>query len=70
MSEVQPILCETARGLYRTLAESSYTEGWPILEEAAFNTLLIDEESGGFGGDWSDLFAVLKIAGEQSLPLP
>lgn len=70
MSEVQTILCETARGLFSPLAESSFADGWPVLAEAAFNTLLIDEDSGGFGGDWSDLFAVLKIAGEHGLPLP
>lgn len=57
MSAARALLCNTARTVFAA--------GDPaILLEAGFDQLLVSEDAGGFGGDWSDAFAVLRIAGE------
>lgn len=72
MSASLNLLSEAADKLFRDLADTPYVEAWPQLEEAGFPLLLADEASGGFGGDWEDAFAVLRLAGVHALagPLP
>lgn len=74
MSESLPLLCETAERLFADLAarEAPHQESWPQIEALGFPQLLASEADGGFGGDWEDAFAVLRIAGAHALngPLP
>ena len=66
MSEHRAMLCDTAKAVF---AEAAYA-GFDPIARAGFASLLIAEDRGGFGGDWGDLFAVMRIAGGKSLNLP
>ena len=71
MSETRNLLCDTAETLFADLAAApDFQAGWSRLTEAGFLGLLVPEAAGGFGGDWGDLFAVLRIAGQHHLALP
>jgi acyl-CoA dehydrogenase len=63
MSENRSLLCDTATTLLRDATDIH------ALEEAGFATLLVGEADGGFGGDWGDVFAVLRIAGYEGFDL-
>jgi acyl-CoA dehydrogenase len=43
---------------------------WSTLEALTPAQLLVPEERGGAGGDWSDACALLERAGEANVPLP
>lgn len=61
MSEQRALLCDTAEAVFAEAA----VEGMAPIEAAGFDQLLVPEADGGFGGDWGDLFAVLRIAGAK-----
>jgi acyl-CoA dehydrogenase len=66
MSEDRAMLVETAQSVF---AEAKQ-QGFAPIADAGFGGLLIAAEAGGFGGDWGDLFAVLRAAGAIALDLP
>ena len=69
----ESLLTEAAARLFGDLAEKRndpFTDLWAPVEEAAFPLLLVPEADGGFGGNWQDAFAVLRLAGYHALPLP
>ena len=66
MSENRAVLVDTAEAVFAEAA----TAGFAPIAAAGFAGLLVAEEKGGFGGDWGDLFAVLRIAGGLALDLP
>ena len=70
MSENRTLVSDMADGLFAELAGSNFASAWPKLAEAGFATLLVPEDKGGFGGDWGDLFAVLRLAGSHALAAP
>jgi acyl-CoA dehydrogenase len=73
MSESLLMLSETADRLFADLAaleDQSFAAAWPQLAEAGFPGLLVPEPDGGFGGDWQDAFAVLRLAGFHALAAP
>lgn len=72
MSASLNLLTATADRLFRDLVAVPHEESWPQVEAAGFPLLLVEEASGGFGGDWEDAFAVLRLAGVHALngPLP
>lgn len=73
MSETRTLLTDTADRLFADLAtdpEASFAETWPAIAEAGFESLMLDEDQGGFGGDWGDLFAVVRLAGAHALAAP
>jgi acyl-CoA dehydrogenase len=63
MSGARDMLCDTARAVF---AEGRVE----ALAEAGFDQLLVAEANGGFGGDWGDVAAVLRIAGGVDPALP
>ena len=65
MSEQRTLLCDTAEAVFAEAA----TEGMAPIEAAGFGQLLVHEGDGGFGGDWGDAFAVLRLAGAKSGPV-
>lgn len=64
MSALREQLCDTARAV----CAAGRAEA---LAEAGFGLLLVSEDAGGFGGDWGDVAAVMRIAGglDPSLPV-
>ena len=66
MSEQRTLLCDTAEAVFA----EAVTEGIAPIEAAGFAQLLVPEADGGFGGDWGDVFAVLRIAGAKVPHLP
>jgi acyl-CoA dehydrogenase len=66
MSENRAMLVDTAEAVFTEVVN----KGFALIAEAGFASLLIAEDRGGFGGDWGDLFAVLRIAGAKALDLP
>jgi len=68
MSDNRQLLTDMAEGLFAELEGAEFANAWPRLAEAGFATLLVAEDKGGFGGDWGDLYAVLKLAGRHALP--
>ena len=70
MSDMRVQLADMAEGLFADLAGAKFAEAWPQLTEAGFAGLLVAEADGGFGGDWGDLYAVLRLAGLHALAAP
>ena len=66
MSEQRTLLCETAQAV---VAEAAKVGMAPV-KAAGFAQLLSPESEGAFGGDWGDVFAVLRIAGAKVPLLP
>ena len=66
MSEQRTLLCDTAEAVFAEAA----SVGIAPIEAAGFAQLLLPEADGGFGGDWGDVFAVLRIAGAKVPHLP
>lgn len=63
MSGARDMLCDTARAVFASGRADA-------LAEAGFDQLLVAEADGGFGGDWGDAVAVLRIAGAIDPALP
>ncbi|UIP06052.1 hypothetical protein LY632_10110 [Erythrobacter sp. SDW2] len=70
MSENRDALCEMADGLFAELRGQEFEAIWPRLQDAGFGQLLLPEEADGFGGDWGDLAAVMRLAGKHALAAP
>jgi len=66
MSGARDMLCDTARAVFAEAA----TAGMAPVETSGFGLLLVPEDDGGFGGDWGDANAVLRIAGVMVPELP
>src|SRR3546814_5856744 len=66
MSAAREMLCDTARAVFAEAA----TAGMAPVEASGFGLLLVPEEDGGFGGDWGDADAVLRLAGVMAPALP
>jgi alkylation response protein AidB-like acyl-CoA dehydrogenase len=60
------MLCDTARAAFAEAAET----GIAPVERAGFGLLLVPEADGGFGGDWGDVHAVLRLAGAMAPDVP
>ncbi len=70
MSDNRTLLTDMAAGLFADLAGKPFDVAWPQVAEAGFSTLLVPEDAGGFGGDWGDVLAVLRLAGLNALAAP
>lgn len=66
MSAAREMLSDTARAVFADAADV----GMAPLEAAGFGLLLVTEDAGGFGGDWGDVDAVLRIAATLVPDLP
>ncbi len=60
------MLTDTAR----TVFTEAKTRGFAPIQAAGFESLLEAEADGGFGGDYGDLFAVMRVAGELAMHEP
>ena len=70
MSEARQLLVDMAEGLFADLAGADFAAAWPRVADAGFASLLVQEQQGGFGGDWGDVYAVLRLAGLHALAAP
>ncbi len=70
MSEDRDALREMADGLFADLRGQECDTIWPRLEAAGFGLLLLPQAGDGFGGDWGDLAAVMRLAGKHALSAP
>jgi acyl-CoA dehydrogenase len=70
MSENRQLLTDMAEGLFAELSGVEFAAAWPRLADAGFAGLLVAEDRGGFGGDWGDLYAVLRLAGQNTVAAP
>lgn len=43
---------------------------WALAERSGFPEVLVSQDRGGFGGNWSDALAVLRSAAAHSAPIP
>jgi acyl-CoA dehydrogenase len=64
MSSMRPQLLATAETLFAGAPD------WAAINDAGFALLLVPEADDGFGGDWGDAFAVLRVAGAKALAQP
>jgi acyl-CoA dehydrogenase len=70
MSENRGPLTETAERLFRdvgAVSDRPSSEKSQLMSESGFQLLLVPEARGGFGGDWGDVCAVLRLAGFHAL---
>ncbi|MFT7128858.1 MAG: acyl-CoA dehydrogenase [Gammaproteobacteria bacterium] len=80
MNELTAIIETTANGIFddnisqemMTALEEGELNGnlWEKIEEAGLTKLLLDEDSGGAGGDWLDAEVVLRASGRHRVPAP
>lgn len=70
MSDSRQLLTDMADGLFAELSGADFATAWPRIAEAGFATLLVPEDKGGFGGDWGDAYAVIRLAGRHALTAP
>jgi acyl-CoA dehydrogenase len=63
MTEARAMLVDTANSVFA----DAKTRGFAPIQQAGFESLLVAEADGGFGGDFGDLFAVMRVAGALSL---
>ncbi len=66
MSAQRSLLVDTARAVFARATD----QGMAPIIEAGFAGLLVSEADGGFGGDWGDVFAVMRVAGSMALREP
>jgi acyl-CoA dehydrogenase len=80
MSEMQELIIETTSKLMERFSSKEVvndaengqwaSELWDHLDEYGMMTVAIPEELGGNGGDYSDAFSILRLAGKHSAPIP
>jgi acyl-CoA dehydrogenase len=80
MSEMKSYIEDTTEKILKDLSTKEqrecFEEGewnvplWQALQESGLTLLGIDEEKGGVGGDFEDVFAILRIVGKYAAPIP
>jgi acyl-CoA dehydrogenase len=80
MSEMQELIKDTTSKLMERYSSKEVVNDaengqwasqlWDHLDEYGMMTVAIPEELGGNGGDYSDAFSILRLAGKHSAPIP
>lgn len=70
MTPEESLLLVDAAGKFWATAPADFEAAWREAVALGLPRLLETEEEEGFGGGWSDLFAVQQIAGRYASPLP
>ncbi|WP_413299887.1 acyl-CoA dehydrogenase family protein [Bacillus sp. 1P10SD] len=80
MSEMQELIIETVEKIMEKYSTKEVindseqgkwaSELWNQIVENGMLTIAISEEQGGNGGDFSDAFNILRLAGKYSAPIP
>jgi acyl-CoA dehydrogenase len=72
MSDAQALLLQSAERVFVDIAreEGDFASSWAKAAALGLDGLLTPEAEGGFGGDWADAFAVLRLAGLHTVALP
>ncbi|WP_019528267.1 acyl-CoA dehydrogenase family protein [Dasania marina] len=69
MSELRTILADTVTRLFSDISESG-SSNWEQLEALGLPSLMLDEDSGGFNGQWQDAVLVARQLGYFAIPQP
>jgi acyl-CoA dehydrogenase len=71
MNEQQTMLADMANSLFATCgATAAFATDWRRVTDVGFQSLLLDDAAGGFGGGWADAGIVFRLAGYHALALP
>ncbi|MEH7342465.1 acyl-CoA dehydrogenase family protein [Bacillus sp. JJ1532] len=80
MSEMKSFIEDTAGKILKDLSTKEqrerFEEGewasslWKTIQESGLTLLGIEEEKGGVGGDYEDVFAILRVIGKYAAPIP
>ncbi|MDX2276660.1 MAG: acyl-CoA dehydrogenase family protein [Hyphomonadaceae bacterium] len=72
MSELKSAIVDTCARVFAEMARAGddWNACYDLAAQAGLDRLLIDEESGGIGGDWSDAIAVIEESGRYALHFP
>jgi acyl-CoA dehydrogenase len=71
MNEHQTMLADMANILFAKCGgKTSFSTDWRRVCDMGFQSLLLDDAAGGYGGGWADAGIVLRLAGYHALPLP
>ncbi len=69
MSELRTMLADTVTRLFSDISESE-SSNWESLEALGLPSLMLDEDSGGFNGQWQDAVLVARQVGHFALDQP
>jgi acyl-CoA dehydrogenase len=80
MSEMKSFIEDTAGKILKDFSTKEqrerFEEGewasslWKNIQESGLTLLGIEEEKGGVGGDYEDVFAILRLVGKHAAPIP
>lgn len=80
MSEMKSYIEDTAEKILKDFSTKEqrerFEEGvwpsslWKTIQESGLPLLGVEEEKGGVGGDYEDVFAILRLAGKYAAPIP
>ena len=80
MSEMRAFIEETSEKILKDHSTKEqrerFEEGewadslWKVVQESGLTLLGINEDQGGVGGDYEDIFAILRIMGKYAAPIP
>ncbi|SER69695.1 acyl-CoA dehydrogenase family protein [Psychrobacillus sp. OK032] len=80
MSEMKSFIEETTEKMLKDLSTKELRERfekgewikslWDAIQESGLTLLGINEDQGGVGGDFEDIFAILRITGKYAAPVP
>jgi acyl-CoA dehydrogenase len=70
MSDQRVLLAETAERTLSAIKGQVFAADWHTIDDVGLRSVLVPEDEGGFGGNWSDAFLIVKIAGRHAVPLP
>lgn len=69
MSELRTMLADTVTRLFSDISESG-SSNWAQLEALGLPSLMLDEASGGFNGQWQDAVLVARQLGNYAIAQP
>ncbi|MFT5711127.1 MAG: acyl-CoA dehydrogenase [Halioglobus sp.] len=69
MSELRTMLADTVTRLFIDISQSE-SSNWEPLEELGLPSLMLDEASGGFNGQWQDAVLVARKTGYYAIAQP
>ena len=70
MSDQRNLLAETAERALSAIEGPDFAADWRMVEDMGLPSVLIEEQAGGYGGSWDDVFLIVKVAGRSAAPLP
>ncbi|HEY4125709.1 MAG TPA: acyl-CoA dehydrogenase family protein [Rhizomicrobium sp.] len=70
MSELRTLLADTTARVLGSTKDASFDGAWKSIAEAGLPDVLVNEDDGGFGGNWEDALVVVRACGYTATPTP